>query len=725
MESIDRMGSNHFVDARDVTNKAIWMALNNFTDKEIEEKSELIYQALMDVGNISWVDFYDGQEYAEQMLKEFPGEMMFPCSAEICDEVCIADQNDEPYCTGTCQSWEWLCRKSNVCIQKNMVCDGYNDCEEGEDEIEGCPFDYDCPKDQFRCKNTGRCLDLRDRCDGKIDCRDESDEANCPIRAVQECNFNEGICQWEPKGNVEWKISHIGTPSEYTGPILSLNDTNRYVFMEATDANEGDSALLVSNAMSFGVCFTFKYFLHGSDIGSLRILVWSEDNSPSGNDDDETSSSTVWEITGDQGQYWRTEEITINPAFKVYRIVIEATRGKNFKSDIAIDDVRISPGVCQAPKYCPFDDTVQCHLNRGQLPNFNKYYSWEHEFGEIIQNNPLGSHTGNSVKKNDSGTVTGEWKVYNFKVDKIEDCSSECMSANSMKLVRERHSANGKLWVGVILCNNEKPDEYKIFLSDSLTGVFRHIVHPARDICDLIDGEKKLTGDHTSFCRAELAYRQKYDTYQLARHDLSTPESGFRTLRSSFCINTSLPDMVHQSEEYHYHIASAWGTGSKQSRVTVFTYPVERMAVPRNETSVAVTNVSKTSLKLRHWCLTVSYSIIFSSELLISIDGNLIWSSEGITTGPYREKISINIPEPITSYDITFTALVERGKSGAVLIDEIHISEKACYKRQKSCGFEEQANDCFFSIDRGELIYIYQEKLYNKGRDSHFYLGIT
>ena len=49
----------------------------------------------MDVGNISWVDFYDGQQYAEQMLKEFPGEMMFPCSAEICDEVCIADQNDE------------------------------------------------------------------------------------------------------------------------------------------------------------------------------------------------------------------------------------------------------------------------------------------------------------------------------------------------------------------------------------------------------------------------------------------------------------------------------------------------------------------------------------------------------------------------------------------------------------------------------------------------------
>ena len=86
-----------------------------------------------------------------------------------------------------------------------------------------------------------------------------------------------------------------------------------------------------------------------------------------------------------------------------------------------------------------------------------------------------------------------------------------------------------------------------------------------------------------------------------------------------------------------------WENPAKQSRVTVFTYPVERMAVPQNETQTAVT-VSNPSLKLRHWCLTVSYSIIFSSELLISIDGNLIWSSEGITTGPYREKISINIP---------------------------------------------------------------------------------
>ena len=132
-----------------------------------------------------------------------------------------------------------------------------------------------------------------------------------------------------------------------------------------------------------------------------------------------------------------------------------------------------------------------------------------------------------------------------------------------MKLVRERQSTTGgKLWVGVILCNNFKSDEYKILLSDSLNGVFRHIVHPSRDLCNLLDGEKKLSGDHTTMCRAELAYKQKYPDYKIQRFDINYEDYGFRTLKSAFCINTSLPDMVHEAEEYHYFIASAWGSGS-------------------------------------------------------------------------------------------------------------------------------------------------------------------
>ena len=123
--------------------------------------------------------------------------------------------------------------------------------------------------------------------------------------------------------------------------------------------------------------------------------------------------------------------------------------------------------------------------------------------------------------------------------------------------------------------------------------------------------------------------------------------------------------MVHEAEEYHYFIASAWGSGSsffkdfqnvlgfpnisqdfqdflifnslcflgsKAPRVTIFTYPVERMTSELSNTTAATLydgTFGGDLSKPGYWCLSVSYSIVFSSELLISINGNLIWSSEG------------------------------------------------------------------------------------------------
>ena len=77
-----------------------------------------------------------------------------------------------------------------------------------------------------------------------------------------------------------------------------------------------------------------------------------------------------------------------------------------------------------------------------------------------------------------------------------------------------------------------------------------------------------------------------------------------------------------------------------------------------------------------YWCAKLSYSIVFNSELLVSINGNLIWSSEGTSTGPYRGQVTLNIPEPLVAYEITFSAFVEQGKSGAVLVDEVRFIKK-------------------------------------------------
>lgn len=67
-----------------------------------------------------------------------------------------------------------------------------------------------------------------------------------------------------------------------------------------------------------------------------------------------------------------------------------------------------------------------------------------------------------------------------------------------------------------------------------------------------------------------------------------------------------------------------------------FTWPVHQPA----EASDPTENSSS-------WCVHFSYSIIFTPELVVNMNGNLLWSSEGISTGEFREHVAINIPKPI------------------------------------------------------------------------------
>lgn len=69
------------------------------------------------------------------------------------------------------------------CIQKTRLCDGYDDCEHGDDEeFCGPPIDStsNCTTDQFRC-DSGECLSLILQCDDRYDCLDASDEFACGV----------------------------------------------------------------------------------------------------------------------------------------------------------------------------------------------------------------------------------------------------------------------------------------------------------------------------------------------------------------------------------------------------------------------------------------------------------------------------------------------------------------------------------------------------------------
>ncbi|XP_043936380.1 suppressor of tumorigenicity 14 protein homolog isoform X2 [Protopterus annectens] len=86
-----------------------------------------------------------------------------------------------------CTDGQFACA-SGRCIPPDLKCDGWNDCEDLDDE-QNCV----CAADQFRCDNN-LCKSLLWKCDHVNDCGDYSDEKGCQCEAKQwECNSGQCI----------------------------------------------------------------------------------------------------------------------------------------------------------------------------------------------------------------------------------------------------------------------------------------------------------------------------------------------------------------------------------------------------------------------------------------------------------------------------------------------------------------------------------------------------
>uniref|UniRef100_A0A3Q0RSN4 ST14 transmembrane serine protease matriptase b n=1 Tax=Amphilophus citrinellus TaxID=61819 RepID=A0A3Q0RSN4_AMPCI len=76
---------------------------------------------------------------------------------------------------------------NNLCINKTLQCDGWNDCDDGNDEA-NCK----CDASQILCKN-GHCKPKLWLCDGLDDCGDNSDEENC-VKCKGQFSCKNGRC---------------------------------------------------------------------------------------------------------------------------------------------------------------------------------------------------------------------------------------------------------------------------------------------------------------------------------------------------------------------------------------------------------------------------------------------------------------------------------------------------------------------------------------------------
>lgn len=81
-------------------------------------------------------------------------------------------------------------------------------------------------------------------------------------------------------------------------------------------------------------CFTFWYHMNGSTMGSLNVYIEADGH-----------MINAWSITGNQGDTWHRASLNIYTQ-QLFNITFEGIRGNDSNSDIALDDIMLTPGTC-------------------------------------------------------------------------------------------------------------------------------------------------------------------------------------------------------------------------------------------------------------------------------------------------------------------------------------------------------------------------------------------
>ncbi|XP_078420741.1 IgGFc-binding protein-like [Cetorhinus maximus] len=155
-----------------------------------------------------------------------------------------------------------------------------------------------------------------------------------------DCNFDVDLCNWTQSktDNLDWKRRSGSTPSAHTGPSYDHTTAGGYyIYIEGNDGSEGDRAQLISAPCkkAGAQCLRFWYHMYGvarsmalkvyQVEGGIPVLMWSE--------------------TGNKGNKWIAGEVGLHLSGNS-QILIEAVRGNDYRSDVAVDDISFHTGCC-------------------------------------------------------------------------------------------------------------------------------------------------------------------------------------------------------------------------------------------------------------------------------------------------------------------------------------------------------------------------------------------
>ncbi len=144
--------------------------------------------------------------------------------------------------------------------------------------------------------------------------------------------------------DIDWNIFNGSTASGGTGPTSDHTGGGNYLYTEASGcyANTGymTSPMFDLTGLSSAE-LKFWYHMYGAGMGTLSIQVSTNGGL--------SWSSNIWSLSGDQGNSWQEQTISLDSYISEDDLVIRFTglTGATYQSDIAIDDFSITgvPGV--------------------------------------------------------------------------------------------------------------------------------------------------------------------------------------------------------------------------------------------------------------------------------------------------------------------------------------------------------------------------------------------
>jgi PKD repeat protein len=134
-----------------------------------------------------------------------------------------------------------------------------------------------------------------------------------------------------------WTRNSGNTPSGNTGPPSAI-DGSFYYFIESSTPNYPlKTAILNSNCFDFTgfgqLSFSFKYHMYGLNTGTLTLQT----------DNGSNNWTTLWTLSGDQGNQWKTSTIDIGALGGKNNVKFRfvGTTKDGWQGDIAIDEIRV------------------------------------------------------------------------------------------------------------------------------------------------------------------------------------------------------------------------------------------------------------------------------------------------------------------------------------------------------------------------------------------------